>query len=72
MTMTRLSIRLDWSRLLGFDHCAESTATISAVTGAKVGSKDMDAGNFGRLGASELAAKVGSKDPVHDWEATDA
>jgi hypothetical protein len=63
--MTESSIRLDWSCLLGFDHCAEGTATISAVTGAKVGSKDMTIRSFSRIGVSELAAKVGRKDPFH-------
>ena len=64
-TVTISSIRLDWSRLLGFAHCAKSAATITAVTGAKVGSKDMTIRNFSRIGVSELAAKVGSKDPFH-------
>ncbi|MEX1107665.1 MAG: hypothetical protein WEC00_02020 [Dongiaceae bacterium] len=52
---TKISIELDWSRLLGFDQTIHAGGP--RVTAAKVGDKDF----IGRKPVTALSAEVGSK-----------
>lgn len=54
-TPTKISIDLDWSRLLGFDQTMHANG--STVIAAKVGDKDV----IRREPSTALGAKVGSK-----------
>ncbi len=59
--MTATRIDLDWTRLLGFNHCRTGGEASEPIHASKVGSKDPVAtGQRGDLSLG-LSAKVGAK-----------
>ncbi len=71
--MTIVRIDLDWTRLLGFDHCRSDAEASTPVHTAKVGSKvpgvcgqpsDLGHGLSAKVGAKQMLRRAGEPDSV--------